>query len=144
MYNFIPTILGFQKKKNKEYITDKGIDFILEVLGSIAYFIPFIIYTFFKNSSFLKSSWYPETIDEVKEFIAKEKKTDAYISFIQGFILIIIAIKKFYFYKASPDEISLGILLKYLRRKQILEEDVYEVIRKYKPLNIEKYIDKKY
>ena len=144
MLKLIPKLLGFEEINNTYYLVEKGSEFILDIILTILYFIPFIIYAFFNNSHFLKSSWYPENIDEVKNYIIQEKKSTALLSLIQGIVIIIITIKKFYYYKANADEISLGILLKYLKNKNILDEDVYKILKQFRPINIGKHVDKNY
>ena len=69
-----------------------------------------------------------------------ENKSAQYMKIIQGILFIIIAIRLIFFYKPTNAELSLSILIKYLFKKNIVTPELYEILKQFKPYNVESYV----
>ena len=56
---------------------------------------------------------------------------------ISGGVLLFNAINLIYFYQPSNTEISLAILIRYLKEEGLLKNDMYKVLKEFKPYRIE-------
>jgi len=109
-----------------------------------------VIVNFFKALVFIIPACYfiyklhlddkPEDFLEYHEKLIEKKKTQYYIQIIQGVVFILLSIRYFFFYKPTNSELSTSILIKYLKKKNILSQEIYNILKNYKPYNITNYV----
>ena len=119
------------------YFTDNKISGLSNFSKALIFIIPaayFLYKYFYKNE---RKEF--KSLNEVSNHINEQEKSSALSSIVQGIIFILFGIRLFFFYYPSKSEISLGILIKYLQKKNILTDDFYNVIKKLKPEGMERF-----
>lgn len=83
------------------------------------------------------------TVKEIQKHINDNIFIDNIIKLISAFITIILAIKLIFFYVPNNSQLSLALLISYLKHEKIINKNFYKLIKNYKPENIGNYIDQK-
>lgn len=111
-----------------------------EIITSLVKGIMFILPAIYALYLLFKQPPSSESVEDLQNRIIEEKKKANYISIINGIIFFIIAIRLLYFYTPTNSELSLALLIKYLNKKNIITPEFYQILKNFKPHNIESHI----
>lgn len=81
-----------------------------------------------------------DNFNEYQEKIISQKKFSNFMKLGQALMFIFLGIRLYYMYRPTNSELSLAILIKYLHRKNILGDDIYQFLKTFKPHRIEAFI----
>ncbi len=111
-------------------------DIIANIIKALIFILPSI---YILNNLILRKD-ISSNFNQYQDKLIEEKKSAQYIKIIQGILFIIIAIRIIFFYKPTNTELSLSILIKYLLKKNIVTPELYEILKEFKPYNVESYV----
>ena len=111
-----------------------------EVITSLLKGLMFIIPAIYALYFLFKSPPTSTDVDDLQNKINHEKKRTNYLGIVNGIIFIITAIRLFYFYTPTNSELSLALLIKYLNKKNILSPEFYQILKNFKPHNIDSFV----
>ena len=119
---------------NLKSISENKTDGIINLIKSFVFIIPslFYLYKFYIKKKKKKF----KNIDDINDYINKQEKSNAFSGLIQGIVFIIIAIKMYYFFKPNNLQITVALLIKELKKLNIINNNFYSILKKYKPINI--------
>jgi hypothetical protein len=83
-----------------------------------------------------------KTLEEYNNHKVFSTRTKMIISFVTFSLFVFIAIKTYFFYVPTNNEVSFALLIKYLNEKNILDNKFYSILRSYKPANIDKILNR--
>ena len=106
---------------------------LTNIITAIAAIIPALY--FFKTNK--KKNY--KSIEEVNDYINKKEKSSNISNIIKGIVLILVGIRLWFFYIPNKTQISLGILIKYLRIQEIISDEFYDILKKLKPDNMSRF-----
>lgn len=122
--------------------SEKSLKALTQVFNALVYLSPLILFLYYRY--FKKNDGF-EVITSVEDVQKLEKKR-YYYNILKGVglavVSILFAIRIYWFYAPNNSEISLAILINYLRNNKVLDEKIYQVIRQYKPDNIGDFVSK--
>ena len=81
-----------------------------------------------------------DDFNQYQEKIISQKKFSNFMKLGQALMFIFLGIRLYYMYRPTNSELSLAILIKYLHRKNILGDDIYQFLKTFKPHRIEAFI----
>ena len=110
------------------------------VITNIIKALIFILPSLYLLNKIINGDDISSNFDEYQKKIIEEKKNTQYLKIIQGVLFILIAIRLLFFYKPTNSELSSAILIKYLFKKNIISAEIYELLKQFKPHNIESYV----
>ena len=58
----------------------------------------------------------------------------------QALMFVVLGVRLYYMYRPTNSELSLAILIKYLYKKNVLGDDIYQFLKNFKPHRIESFI----
>ena len=121
------------------FLSDSKIAGIIELLKGIALIVvPLLfLYKWFKGKHKKKF----RTVKEIQKYINDNLFIDNMIKLISAFITIILAIKLIFFYVPNNSQLSLALLISYLKHEKIINKNFYKLIKNFRPENIGNYID---
>lgn len=121
--------------------SEKGLKAITYIFNALVYLSPlliFLYYYYFKNSDG------SEVITSIEDVQKLENKR-YYYNIVKGvglaFVYFLFAIRVYWFYAPNDSQITLAILINYLKNNNILDEKIYQVIKQYKPDNIQNFVE---
>ena len=122
---------------NLQSISENKVDGIINLIKSLIFILPalFFLYKFYIK----KQKKQFKNIDDINDYINKKEKSSAFSEIIQGIVFIIIGIKIYYFFKPNNLQITVALLIKELKKLKIINNDLYSLLRKYRPSNISLY-----
>ena len=122
--------------------SEKSLKALTQVFNALVYLSPLILFLYYRY--FKKNDGF-EVITSVEDVQKLEKKR-YYYNILKGVglavVSILFAIRIYWFYAPNNSEISLAILINYLKNNNVLDEKIYQVIRQYKPDNIGDFVSK--
>mgnify|MGYP006422739597 CR=1 FL=1 len=120
--------------------SEKSLKALTHVFNALIYLLPLILFLYYRY--FKKNDGF-EIITSIENIQQLEKKR-YYNNILKGVglavVSIIFAVRIYWFYTPSNSEISLAIIINYLRNNKVLDEKIYEVIKQYKPDNIGNFV----
>lgn len=123
------------------FLPDSTISGIIEFCKGLVLVVSPLLYVY---------KWYKgknkkrfRTVKEIQKHINDNKFMDTMISLGSAIITIILGIKLLFFYVPSTSQISLALLIQYLKFEGIIGKNFYKILKKFKPENIGEYIDPK-
>jgi hypothetical protein len=81
-----------------------------------------------------------DSFNEYQEKVIEQKKFTNYSQIAQAIMFIFLGIRLYYLYRPTNSELSLAILIKYLHKKNVLGDDIYQFLKNFKPHRIEAFI----
>lgn len=81
------------------------------------------------------------TVKEIQKHINDNKFIDTMISLGSAIVTIILGIKMLFFYVPTTSQISLALLIQFLKFEGIIGKNFYRILKKFKPENIGEYVD---
>ena len=121
------------------YLMDSTITGIVEVLKGIALFVTPILFLIKWWSGNHKIKY--KNVKDIQKAANDKKMLDTIITVIQGIITIGLGFKILLFYTPNNTQISLALLIQYLKKKEILGKPFYKILKKFRPRNIGKVVD---
>lgn len=122
--------------------SEKSLKALTQVFNALVYLSPLILFLYYRY--FKKNDGF-EVITSIEDVQKLEKKR-YYYNILKGVglavVSILFAIRIYWFYAPNNSEISLAILINYLRNNKVLDEKIYQVIKQYKPDNIGDFVSK--
>jgi len=122
--------------------SQKAVKAATHVFNALVYLSPLILFLYYYY--YKKSEGY-EIVNSVEDVQKLEKKR-YYYNILKGIglasVSILFAIRIYWFYAPNNSEISLAILINYLKNNNILDEKIYKVLKQYKPDNIGNFVSK--
>jgi hypothetical protein len=115
-------------------ISENKFDGIIQFCKSLLFIFPALF--FFFKYTILKKRIKVENIEDVQEHLNNKQKNYYRSQIIQGIIFILLGIRLYYYFKPNNTQISLALLIKYLKEKNLLDENFYSIIKNFKPENI--------
>jgi hypothetical protein len=115
-------------------ISENKIEGIIQFGKSLLFILPALF--FFFKYTILKKRIKVENIEEVQEHLNNKQKKYYKSQIIQGIIFVFLGIRLYYYFKPNNTQISLALLIKYLKEKNVLDENFYSIIKNFKPENI--------
>ena len=122
---------------NTPIIPENKIKGITNFLKALLFLIPPIYFMY--KIYFKKEKKDFKSINEINDYINEKEKSSAVSKIIQGIVFIIFGIRLYFFFKPDKSQISLGILIKYLQKKNIISDSFYKILIKLKPEGMSKY-----
>ena len=122
---------------NTPIIPENKIKGITNFLKALLFLIPPIYFMY--KIYFKKEKKDFKSINEINDYINEKEKSSAVSKIIQGIVFIIFGIRLYFFFKPDKSQISLGILIKYLQKKNIIYDNFYKILKKLKPEGMSKY-----
>jgi hypothetical protein len=122
---------------NTPIIPENKIKGITNFLKALLFLIPPIYFMY--KIYFKKEKKDFKSINEINDYINEKEKSSAVSKIIQGIVFIIFGIRLYFFFKPDKSQISLGILIKYLQKKNIISDSFYKILKKLKPEGMSKY-----
>ena len=121
------------------FLAENKINGLTNYVKALIFLIPALIflYKYYFNNEKKEFT----TIDEVNNYINEKEKSSAISQVIQAVIFILLGIRLYYFFSPNNSQISLGLLIKYLQKKNVISDDFYSVLKKLKPEGMSKYGD---
>ena len=122
---------------NTPIFPENKIKGITNFLKALLFLIPPIYFMY--KIYFKKEKKDFKSINEINDYINEKEKSSAVSKIIQGIVFIIFGIRLYFFFKPNKSQISLGILIKYLQKKNIISDSFYKILKKLKPEGMSKY-----
>jgi len=115
----------------------------LYIIKSLFVIIP-VMYWIYNGGSLLnpkedKSTKPFKNMKESFKNFVNNKRKKMILSIGTGLFLILISLRYLFLYRPTNCEISVGILVEYLRNRNILDYKTYDIIQSYKPPNIDEF-----
>ena len=117
----------------------KAITYIFQALVYLSPLFIFLYYYYYENKD---GSEVINSIDDIKKLEKKRYYYNIIKGIIQAFIYILFAIRIYWFYSPNNSQISLAILINYLKNNKILDDKIYQILKQYKPDNIGDFVIK--
>ena len=121
------------------YLMDSTITGIVEVLKGLALFVTPILFLIKWWNGNHKIKY--KNVKDIQKAANDKKFLDTIITVIQGIITIGLGIKILLFYTPNNTQISLALLIQYLKKKELLGKPFYKILKKFRPRNIGKVVD---
>ena len=117
--------------------TFKALTYLFQALIYLAPLLIFLYYYYYKGTKGR------DTIKTIKDVERLEKNRYKY-KIINGILMaglyILFAIRVKWYYQPSNSEISMAVLINYLKNNLILDNKIYEVLKQYKPDRVGKFV----
>lgn len=122
------------------FFSEKGSKAITMVFQALIYLSPLIIFLYYKF--FKKTEGYEKinSIEDVQELEKKRYRINIIKGIIQAVIFILLAIRVYWYYAPNNSQISLAVLINYLKNNNILDDKIYNILKQYKPDNIGNFV----
>ena len=120
-------------------LPDSKIQGIIEFAKGIVLLASPILYLYkvFKGTSKKKF----RTVKEIQKHINDTKFIDTIISFGSALVTAILGIKLIFFFVPDNSQISLALLIQYLKFEGVIGKSFYKILKKFKPENMGDVID---
>ena len=120
-------------------LPDNKIQGIIEFAKGIVLLASPLLYLYkvFKGTSKKKF----RTVKEIQKHINDNKFIDTIISFGSALVTAILGIKLIFFFVPDNSQISLALLIQYLKFEGVIGKSFYKILKKFKPENIGGYVD---
>lgn len=120
--------------------SEKSIKAFNYIFNALVYLSPLLIFLYYY---YYKKSDGSEVINNIEDIQKLEKKR-YYYNILKGvglaIVYILFAIRVYWFYAPNNSEITLAILINYLKNNKVLDEKIMKVLSLYKPDNIGKFV----
>ena len=120
---------------NEPFISEKGYKAINLLFKAFFYLSPLFIYLFYKYKG-KKTRKKIKSIEDIEKLEEDRYNNSIVMGVINAMLFIFLAIRIYWFYKPTNSEISLQILINYLKNNNILDIDIIKILNKYKPDNV--------
>tara|TARA_B100001248_G_C27318442_1_gene425557 strand:+ start:56 stop:481 length:426 start_codon:yes stop_codon:yes gene_type:complete len=123
------------------FFSEKGIKALNHIFNALVNLSPLLIFLYYYYFKKHDGSAVINSVDDVQ----KLEKKRYYMSIIKGvglaLLYFLFAIRVYWYYAPNNTEVTLAILINYLRNNEILDENIYEILRLYKPENISQFVE---
>ena len=119
------------------FLTEIKFNVLTNFMKAFVFAIPalWLLYNIYTDNYHMSSNF-----EEYQEKIISQKKFSNYMKLAQALMFVFLGIRLYYMYTPTNSEISLAILIKYLYKKNILGDDIYNFLKNFKPHRIEAFI----
>jgi len=118
-------------------ISENKINGLSSFIKALLFIIP--AFYFLYKSLYKKKKKKFNSFDEINEYINNEEHSSAITQIIQGFVFIVLGIRLYFYFKPDNSQISLGLLIKYLQKKNIITDAFYNILKKFRPDGMSDY-----
>lgn len=117
---------------------ENHIEGLTRIFKALLLIIPgiYFLYKFFYKNERVKFF----NINDIEKKENEKNKSNNILNVINGLILLFLGIRIWFFYKPDNSQLSLAILIKYLKNKKIINNEFYDILKNFKPENIEYYV----
>ena len=119
------------------FLTEVKFNVLTNFMKALIFAIPaiWLLYKIYTNK-YEKSS----DFQEYQEKIISQKKFSNYMKLAQALMFVVLGVRLYYMYRPTNSELSLAILIKYLHKKNVLGDDIYQFLKNFKPHRIGSFI----
>jgi len=119
--------------------SEKSIKALTYIFQALVYLSPLLLFLYYKYKG-QNPRTVINTLDDIENMEKKKYKMSIFKGIGMAILYILFAIRIYWFYQPNNTEISLGILINYLKNNNILDEKFYNILKLYKPENIHTYV----
>ena len=120
---------------DEPFISEKGYKAINLFIKALFYLAPVIVFLYYKYKG-KKNRKKITSIEEIDKIEEDKYYNSLFMGTINAMLFIFLAVRVYWFYKPTDSEISLQILINYLKNNNILDVDISKILDRYKPDNI--------
>lgn len=117
--------------------TWKAFTYLFQALVYLAPLIIFLYYYFYKGTYGRDKL---NTVEDVERLEKRRYKYRIINGVFMAGLYILFAIRVHWYYQPSNSEISMAVLINYLKNNLILDNKIYEVLKQYKPDRVGNFV----